>query len=141
MLVYAENVKPSISRLQEELKTAQETVENLQLEIESLEEDFEEKVETEAQQRFQKSKREEIQRIFDEHDAITSKAIALFKRLQGWGLKVAVSHEQKRELITSLASTYNQNLDVLGQSVEKERGHYLEQIELLHEKVGRLQHH
>jgi DNA-directed RNA polymerase subunit RPC12/RpoP len=28
----------------------------------------------------------------------------------------------------------------LGQLVEKERGHYIEQIELLHEKVGRLQH-
>jgi cell division protein FtsB len=140
LIVYAEKVQPTISQLQQELKTAQETAEALQLEIEELETDFEEKVEAEAEERFQAAKREEIQRIFDEHDAITSKAMMLFKRLQTWGQKVAVSHEQKRELITSLASAYNQNLDELGQSVENERGHYLEQIELLHEKVGRLQH-
>lgn len=140
LLVYAEKVQPSINLLQQELKTAQQSAETLQLEIEELETDFEEKVDAEAEQRFQAAKREEIQRIFDEHDAITSKAMSLFKQLQGWGQKVAVSHEQKRELITSLASAYNQNLDELGQSVETERGHYLEQIELLHEKVGRLQH-
>ena len=140
LIVYAERVQPTINQLQQELRTAQETVEGLQAEIEELETDFEEKVEAEAEARFQEAKREEIQRIFDEHDAITSKAMALFKRLQSWGQKVAVSHEQKRELITSLASAYNQNLDELGQSVENERGHYLEQIELLHEKVGRLQH-
>jgi ribosomal protein S27AE/peptidoglycan hydrolase CwlO-like protein len=140
LIVYAERVQPTINQLQQELRTAQETVEGLQAEIEELETDFEEKVEAEAEARFQEAKREEIQRIFDEHDAITSKAMTLFKRLQTWGQKVAVSHEQKRELITSLASAYNQNLDELGQSVETERGHYLEQIELLHEKVGRLQH-
>ncbi len=140
LLVYANKVQPTINQLQQQLRTAQEAVEALQVEIESLEEDFEEKVEAEAEARFQEAKREEIQRIFDEHDAITSKAMALFKRLQSWGQKVAVSHEQKRELIIALASTYNQNLDDFGQSVEKERGHYLEQIELLHEKVGRLQH-
>jgi len=140
LLVYAEKVQPTINQLQQELRTAQETVEALQAEIEELETDFKEKVEAEAEARFQEAKREEIQRIFDEHDAITQKAMTLFKRLQAWGQKVAVSHEQKRELITSLASAYNQNLDDLGQSVETERGHYLEQIELLHEKVGRLQH-
>jgi len=139
LLVYAEKVQPTISQLQQELKTAQETVEGLQAEIEDLETDFEEKVETEAKERFQAAKREEIQRIFDEHDAITSKAMALFKRLQSWGQKVAVSHEQKRELITSLASAYNQNLDEFGLLVEKERGHYIEQIEILNENVGRLQ--
>jgi hypothetical protein len=140
LLVYANKVQPTISQLQQELISASETVEGLQAEIQSLEEDFEEKVEAEAEERFQAAKREEIERVFAEHDQITSKAMELFKRLQSWGQKVAVSHEQKRELITSLASAYNKNLDDLGQSVENERGHYLEQIELLHEKVGRLQH-
>lgn len=139
LLVYANKVQPTISQLQQELISAQKTVEGLQAEIETLEEDFEEKVEAEAEERFQAAKREEIERVFAEHDQITSKAMELFKRLQSWGQKVAVSHEQKRSLITSLASAYNQNLDELGQSVETERGHYLEQIELLHEKVGRLQ--
>jgi hypothetical protein len=60
--------------------------------------------------------------------------------LQGWGEKVAHGHQTKREIIKNLATSYNANLDELGQLVEKERGHYIEQIELLHEKVGRLQH-
>jgi hypothetical protein len=111
----------------------------LQAEIEELETDFEEKVESEAEQRFQEAKRQEIQRIFDEHDAITSQAMSLFKRLQSWGQKVAVSHEQKRELIVTLAGAYNQNLDEFGQLVNKEHGHYIQQIEILHENVARLQ--
>ena len=139
LLVYAEKVQPTINQLQQELRTAQQSAEALQLEIEDLETDFEEKVEAEAEERFHAAKHEEIQRIFDEHDAITSNAMALFKRLQSWGQKVAVSHEQKRELITSLASAYNQNLDEFGQLVEKERSHYIEQIEILNENVGRLQ--
>jgi|GEM_PF-1443527 len=139
LLVYAENTQPTINQLQEELKTAQQTAEALQAEIEELETDFEEKVESEAQQRFQEAKREEIQRIFDEHDAITSQAMSLFKRLQSWGQKVAVSHEQKRELITTLAGAYNQNLEGVRQLVEKEHGHYIQQIEILHENVARLQ--
>jgi FtsZ-binding cell division protein ZapB len=76
LIVYAEKVQPTINQLQQELKTAKETVEALQLEIEELETDFEEKVEAEAEARFQEAKREEIQRIFDEHDAITQKAMA-----------------------------------------------------------------
>jgi hypothetical protein len=140
LLVYASKVHPTITQLQEELTATREKVNELQTEIEILEEDFEEKVEAEAEQRFQEAKNEEIQRIFDEHDAITSQAMALFKRLQGWGQKVAVSHDQKREFITSLASAYNNNLDELGESIEQERSHYITQIELLHEKVGRLQH-
>ena len=140
LLVYANNVQPTITQLQQELRMAHETVETLQAEIENLEDDFDQKVQDEAEERFQAAKREEIQRIFDEHDQITCKAMELFKRLQSWGQKVAVSHEQKRELITSLASTYNSNLGQINDSVETERGHYLEQIELLNEKVGRLQH-
>ena len=139
LLVYAEQVQPIIIQLQQELRMAQETVETLQAEIESLEADFEQKVEAEAEERFKAAKREEIQRIFDEHDQITCKAMELFKRLQSWGQKVAVSHEQKRELITSLASAYNRNLQDVDQLVEKERSHYIEQIEILNENIGRLQ--
>ena len=139
LLVYASKTQPTIAQLQAELTTKREKVNELQSEIQLLEEDFEEKVEIEAQQRLQDAKQEEIQRIFDEHDAITSQAMSLFKRLQRWGQKVAVSHDQKREFITSLASTYNQNLDEFGQLVEKEQSHYIQQIEILHENVARLQ--
>jgi cell division protein FtsB len=87
LLVYANNVQPTITQLQQELRMAHETVETLQAEIESLEDDFDQKVQDEAEERFQAAKREEIQRIFDEHDQITCKAMELFKRLQSWGQK------------------------------------------------------
>jgi chromosome segregation ATPase len=87
LLVYAEKVQPTITQLQQELKTASETAEALQSEIEDLETDFEEKVEAEAEERFQAAKREEIQRIFDEHDAITQKAMTLFKTVAILGSK------------------------------------------------------
>jgi hypothetical protein len=112
----------------------------LQAECEVWEEEFSDRVSFEADAKFQQAKKAEIERIFQEHDAITSQAIALFQRLQGWGEKVAHGHQTKREIIKNLATSYNANLDELGQLVEKERGHYIEQIELLHEKVGRLQH-
>ena len=122
------------------LEASQGKVEELEAECQAWEEEFSDRVSTEADAKFQQAKKAEIERIFQEHDAITSQVIALFQRLQGWGEKVAHGHQTKREIIKNLATSYNANLDELGQLVEKERGHYIEQIELLHEKVGRLQH-
>jgi hypothetical protein len=133
-------LQQSLSALQVDLEASQQKVEELEAECQAWEEEFSDRVLTEADAKFQQAKKAEIERIFQEHDAITSQAIALFQRLQGWGEKVAHGHQTKREIIKNLATSYNANLDELGQLVEKERGHYIEQIELLHEKVGRLQH-
>jgi hypothetical protein len=133
-------LQQSLSALRADLEASQGKVEELQAECEVWEEEFSDRVESAADAKFQQAKKAEIERIFQEHDAITSQAIALFQRLQGWGEKVAHGHQTKREIIKNLATSYNANLDELGQLVEKERGHYIEQIELLHEKVGRLQH-
>jgi hypothetical protein len=133
-------LQQSLSALQADLEASQGKVQELEAECEEWELQFSDRVLTESEARFQVAKRAEIQKIFDEHDAITSQTIQLFQRLQGWGEKVAHGHQTKREIIKNLATSYNANLDELGQLVEKERGHYIEQIELLHEKVGRLQH-
>jgi len=129
-------LQQSLSALQADLEASSGRVEELQAECEAWEEEFSDRVEA----KFQQAKKVEIERIFQEHDAITSGAMALFRQLQGWGEKVAHGHAAKREIIKNLAASYNANLEELGESVEKERGHYLQQIELLHEKVGRLQH-
>ena len=131
---------PAVAKLEAELKTATDRIEYLQAECEEWGEQFTTKVETEAESRFQKAKKEEIERIFQEHDAITGEAMRLFRQLQGWGQKVGESHAQKRQLITSLAESYNQNLDEVNAAVSREREQYLIQIEALHEKVGALQH-
>jgi hypothetical protein len=133
-------LQQSLSALQADLEASRGKVEELEAECQVWEEEFSDRVSTEAEAKFQQARKNEIERIFQEHDAITSQAIALFQRLQGWGEKVAHGHQTKREIIKNLATSYNANLDELGQLVEKERGHYIEQIELLHEKVGRLQH-
>jgi hypothetical protein len=133
-------LQKTLTTLQADLEASQGRVEELQAECEAWEEEFSDRVLVESEAKFQQAKKAEIERIFQEHDAITSQAIALFQRLQGWGEKVAHGHQTKREIIKNLATSYNANLDELGQLVEKERGHYIEQIELLHEKVGRLQH-
>jgi hypothetical protein len=134
------HLQESLTTLTSDLEASKGRIEELQVECETWEEEFSDRVATEAEARFQVAKRNEIERIFQEHDAITSQAMALFRQLQQWGEKVAHGHQSKREIIQSLAASYNQNLDELGQSVEQERGHYLTQIELLNERVGQLQH-
>jgi hypothetical protein len=133
-------LQQTLTTLETDLEASSGRVEELQAECEEWELQFSDRVSVEVDAKFQQAKKNEIERIFQEHDAITSQAIALFQRLQGWGEKVAHGHQTKREIIKNLATSYNANLDELGQLVEKERGHYIEQIELLHEKVGRLQH-
>jgi hypothetical protein len=133
-------LQQTLTTLETDLEASSGRVEELRAECEAWEEEFSDRVLTESEARFQVAKRAEIQKIFDEHDTITSQAMQLFQRLQQWGEKVAYGHQTKREIIKNLATSYNANLDELGQLVEKERGHYIEQIELLHEKVGRLQH-
>jgi hypothetical protein len=98
------------------------------------------RVQSAADAKFQQAKKVEIERIFQEHDAITSQAMALFRQLQGWGEKVAHGHAAKREIIKNLAASYNQNLDEVNELIEKERSHYITQIEVLNERVGQLQH-
>ncbi len=131
---------PAVAKLEADLKTAAAQNEYLQAECLEWESQFDTRVETEAQSRFQKAKREEIERIFQEHDAITGEAMRLFRQLQQWGQKVAEGHDGKKQLIRSLAQSYNQNLDEINQAVSTEREQYLIQIEALHEKVGALQH-
>jgi hypothetical protein len=134
------SLTPMITGLEQELATANSRIEELEADTEAWEEEFHSRVAFEADKRFQVAKKEEIQRIFDEHDFITSEAMRLFRQLQGWGHKVAASHQQKRELITSLAQSYNQNIDELNASVDKERDRYLEQIDQLNIRVAQLQH-
>jgi hypothetical protein len=133
-------LQQTLTTLETDLEASKGRVEELQAECQEWELQFSDRVSVEASARFQLAKKNEIERIFQEHDAITSQAMALFRQLQRWGEKVAHGHAAKREIIKNLAASYNANLEELGESVEKERGHYLQQIELLHEKIGRLQH-
>lgn len=114
-------------------------IEYLETETEQWEFNFKTQVETEANQRFQLAKSQELEKIYTEHDLITSEAMQLFRRLQSWSEKVAHGHASKAEIIKSLASSYNDNLDEVSKAITEERQNYLSQIELLNERVGQLQ--
>ncbi len=140
LLTMVASLTPAIAKLEAELLAAKGRMQQLEGEVSEWEENFHAAVDLEADKRFKEAKRQEIQRIFDEHDAITSEAMGLLERLQTWGHKVASSHEAKREMIKSLAHSYNLNIDSLSDSFDNERVAYLQQIEILREKVGQLQH-
>jgi ribosomal protein S27AE len=135
-----------IAQLQAKLNQAftqaqqeKQRIEYLESECEQWEFNFKSQVETEANERFQLAKSQELEKIYHEHDSITSEAMQLFRRLQSWGEKVAYGHQSKAEIIKSLASSYNENLDEVGEAIAHERQNYLLQIELLNERIGQLQ--
>ena len=132
-------LQAKLSELSTQSQKDAQRIEYLESETEQWEFNFKSQVETEANQRFQLAKSQELEKIYHEHDSITSEAMQLFRRLQSWGEKVAHGHQSKAEIIKSLASSYNENLDEVGEAIAHERQNYLEQIELLNERVGQLQ--
>ncbi len=130
-------LQPTIVKLESDLAASKEQVTELRAELEAWDNAFHERVESEASAQFQQARAVEIERIFAEHDQVTSEAMQLFRRLQQWAVKISDSHESKRTLITSLAQSYNGNLDELSTAVNQERDEYLKQIEILNVKVGR----
>src|ERR671933_1793133 len=75
------SLTPVISKLEQELAAANSRIEELEADTEAWVEEFHSRVDAEADKRFQIAKKEEIQRIFDEHDFITSEAMRLFRQL------------------------------------------------------------
>ena len=132
-------LQAKLSELSTQSQKDAQRIEYLESETEQWEFNFKSQVETEANQRFQLAKSQELEKIYHEHDSITSEAMQLFRRLQSWGEKVAHGHQSKAEIIKSLASSYNENLDEVGEAINSERQNYLEQIELLNERIGQLQ--
>ncbi|MFS0519784.1 hypothetical protein ACEYW6_34510 [Nostoc sp. UIC 10607] len=132
-------LQAKLNQLSTQTQKDAQRIEYLQAETEQWEFNFKTQVETEANKRFQLAKSQELEKIYHEHDSITSEAMQLFRRLQNWGEKVAHGHQSKAEIIKSLASSYNENLDEVGEAIANERQNYIEQIELLNERVGQLQ--
>jgi hypothetical protein len=133
-------LQASLNQLNIQTQKDAQRIEYLESETEQWEFNFKSQVETESNRRFQVAKSQELEKIYSEHDLITQEAMQLFSRLQNWSEKVAHGHQSKAEIIKSLASSYNENLDEINQSVDQERENYLEQIELLNMRVGQLQH-
>ncbi|MBD2303202.1 hypothetical protein [Nostoc sp. FACHB-190] len=128
-----------IEKLSRQNQLDVDTISRLETELDQWETTFHAKVEESANYKFQLAKQGELEKIYHEHDSITSEAMQLFRRLQNWGEKVSHGHASKAEIIKSLASGYNQNLDEVSKAIASERQTYLEQIELLNERIAQLQ--
>lgn len=126
--------------LQSEIETYKTNINELQQINSNWESGFVEKLTEQVNQRIQEIREREIQAIFDEHDSITSEALKLASEMKSWGVKVAQGHQAKKDTIRHLVTKYNDSLEETKVAVDAEIETYLRQIEILNERVGRLQH-
>ncbi|MTJ15272.1 hypothetical protein FJR11_22450 [Anabaena sp. UHCC 0187] len=132
-------IQQRLQELESKGKFDDTQITKLEDEIKQWETHFQQLLDQETSKRLVIARKTEIDKIFQEHDQITGEAMNLYRELASWGEKIADGHSQKREIITSLAANYNTHLDEVGTAIETERNNYLEQIELLNMRVGRLQ--
>lgn len=107
-------LQAKLNQLSTQSQTDSQRIEYLESETEQWELNFKVQLEAEANKRFQVAKSQELEKIYQEHDLITSEAMQLFRRLQSWSEKVSHGHQSKAEIIKSLATSYNDNLDEVG---------------------------
>src|SRR4028118_738421 len=129
-----------VNSLEAELASCKLQLDEKDADIQAMQENFEDIVQEEAQKLAKKAERTRIQEVFQEHDEITSQAMHLFRQLQGWGMKVQERHQTLKETARELRSQYAKHIDEYTEKVSKEREALLQQIEILNERIGLLQH-
>jgi hypothetical protein len=137
-----DSIKPlatQLEKLQAELVDYKSRNHELEIINSTWEDGFHNKLNEVVNERVQEMREQEIQRIFDEHDQITSEAMQLAREMQVWGVRVAQGHQAKKDTIRHLVGEYNTNLDEVKTAVETETDRHLRQIEILNERIGILQ--
>jgi hypothetical protein len=129
-----------VNSLETELASCKLQLKEKDADIQAMQENFEDIVQEEAQKLAKKAEKTRIQEVFQEHDEITSQAMYLFRQLQGWGMKVQERHQTLKETARELRSQYAKHIDEYTEKVNKEREALLQQIEILNERIGLLQH-
>jgi hypothetical protein len=129
-----------VNSLETELAFCKQELNEKNADIQAMQENFEDIVQEEASKLFKEAQKTKIQEVFQEHDEITSEAMQLFRRLQGWGQEVMKRHELIKESARALRGEYARHIDEYTEKVNKQRDAYLHEIEVLNERVGLLQH-
>jgi len=132
-------LQQNIAALEGQTSASEEEIATLRAEIEEWVEQFSSRVNAESDRLFQIAKKAEIERIFAEHDFITSEAMSIADAFQKWGLKVSQRFQDKNAAIADTQNTYRQHIQEFTALVTKERDEYLKQIDLLNERVAQLQ--
>jgi hypothetical protein len=129
-----------VNSLETELASCKHELAERDADIQAMQKNFEDIVQEEASKLFKEAQKTKIQEVFQEHDEVTSEAMQLFRRLQGWGQEVMKRHELIKESARALRGEYARHIDEYTEKVSKERDAYLQEIEVLNERVGLLQH-
>ena len=74
-----------------------------------------------------------------EGQAIHTEAVSIAKAYEAWAEQVAERHTERKNYILGLTKEFNNHIGGAEQDWETERGHLITQIEILTEKVARLQ--
>lgn len=98
-----------------------------------------ESVEKVSDEKFQIARDTELQRIFDEHDAVNQQFQNIIDRTMIWADKVRTSHANKSAFIKQMTRNFNETLDTVGNKIKEQEQTWLAEIELLREKVAVLQ--
>lgn len=133
------SLQVEITTLQTKLTEHQEEIEELQAECDQWEEKFNDSVEKASSEKFQIARETELQRIFDEHDAVNQQFQSIIDRTMVWADKVRASHANKSAFIKQMTRNFNETLDTVGSKIKEQEQTWLAEIELLREKVAVLQ--
>jgi hypothetical protein len=134
------HLKHTLTLLQGQVAAFSGDIEALQAEVEEWESEFSNRVTVESDRLFQIAKKAEIDKIFAEHDKITSEAMSITEAFQKWGMKVSQRFQDKNAAIEDTKAAYQQNIREFTTLVTKERDCYLDQIDLLNQRIAQLQH-
>lgn len=133
----------TLAEHKQELETLQsehqEQVEESQAEIDQWELKFDEMVEKAAHEKFLVARQTELQRIFDEHDAVNQQFQNIIDRTMVWADKVRTSHANKSAFIKQMTRNFNETLDGVASKIKDSEETWLAENELLREKIAVLQ--
>lgn len=132
-------LQAEITVLQTTLTEHKEEIEELQAECDQWEQKFDELVDKASDEKFQIARETELQRIFDEHDAVNQQFQNIIDRTMVWADKVRASHANKSAFIKQMTRNFNETLDTVGNKIKEQEQTWLAEIELLREKVAVLQ--
>ena len=140
------NLKESQQLQSAQLQVERREKTELTEQITGYEESYNADVESEVQQRVEEyitSDRAKLDAKYRstliEGQAIHAEAVAIAKAYEEWAEQIGERHVERKNYILGLTKEFNHHIGGAEQDWETERGHLITQIEVLTEKIARLQ--
>lgn len=121
------------------ISTLETKINRLELEAKQADEDFDRSLEYQTQERIRALKIQYIDTLTQPYDDIIEDALILKNRIVEVAKKLKNRSDDRKEFVLGYADKLNDIAGRANENFEREKQSYLEQIELLNEKVGRFQ--